>query len=145
MRLLVIDIDGTLCASPPVGAGGFDEWERLILAGGLEPIPGAAEALAVLLPRHDRTLLLTARSERLRVETRIWINRHFPALCRVPLSMRAEYDPRDPALTKWDRLSGLRGLDRMTLIDDDARMKIALLPGDSFVSAPDDYRAIVRR
>lgn len=57
----------------------------------------------------------------------------------APLVMRADIDPRHPALVRTSQLAALRDGARIVLVDDRWDSNMALRPGDDLVLVPRDW------
>lgn len=94
VRLVVVDLDQTIAASPPWQPGDpIDEWEARVLALGMDcpVVAGAKIGLRRILREHSAAsvAILTARHNRLRTVTVQWIARHFPVLDSAIVVMRS--------------------------------------------------------
>lgn len=140
--LLVLDFDGTLCASQSLdvlqrGAGWISRWERAAAVADFEVVPGALEALACVA--EVDVAIVTSRGESLRDMTRSWIARRLPGLSGAALSMRAAIDRRPSATSKVDRINRMRGNRRVVMVDNDRAMARACRLGDRFFLAPSQW------
>ncbi len=140
--LLCIDLDGTVVDASSVQAT-YADWHAAVLAGTLPPIREAQRALCPFrrvegeaVPAH-RTILATSRLDELRGATVAWLRRHFPALARLPLTMRAPDDKRPGWELKADAIRAARGASRVVLVDDDADAIKAVGAGDAYIHPRD--------
>lgn len=137
--LVVLDIDGTLAA--PLGINDLSEWRDQVKLGQVEPLAAAQAVVSELHPAAD-VVVSTSRPESLRIHTRRWLDAHFPRLAASPLLMRPDGDVQDGWAVKADHLRERRAGRRVLFVDDDAQVRAALMPGDSFVSAPDGWSKV---
>lgn len=136
--LAVLDLDGTLCDSPPVVGGDYAAWERAIAASPPPLVDGARPGVGAILGAGLEPIVLSARSERIRAATRVWIDAVFPGLRGVDINLRAPDDSRPSVLSKLERLEAYRRQreGRVLLVDDDPAMRHAVREGDVFALAP---------
>jgi hypothetical protein len=133
-RLLVLDFDGTICDSssmnkwlPEIVNGDHSVWYQKVANARFHPVRGALAGVRKLAKRSDNVIILTGRSELLRASTRKWINKWFPELRGVYISMRqAEDVSATNAQSKSMRLNHFLIADRwdeILVVDDDSAMR----------------------
>ena len=149
IALLVLDLDGTLIASPMVDGENWSAWEASLRASDLLPVPGAQEGVRRLLFQHPRAsfYLLTGRNDRLRSLTCAWVARHFPCLDGAIVSMRPDGSLLPSPECKGLRLKRIRDKypGRMLLVDDDPAMRGHLGPADIWAQAPDCWTELAEK
>ncbi len=144
--LVVLDIDGTLCAPPPVperrGALDFAAWTRRVAAAGadLPLVPGAAEGVARVVEARLPVALVTARRRSLEAATRAWLAAHLPALAAAPLRMRMNEMPARALRAAQLRTLHLEHDEPALLVLDDGPIDLEL-PGLRAFRAPEEWQA----
>lgn len=137
-RLLVVDFDLTLCATPVPANKGLAAWCRMVECAQQDfaPVWGSRQFVLQRLEHCSAALVLTARPARLRAVTTAWLREHMPELAAAPLSMRADNDHLPATESKAERLAVLRGAAAVEVIDDDGELYRYLQSGDVFHLAP---------
>ena len=144
--LVVLDIDGTLCASLAVperrGDLDFRAWERRIAAAGadLPLVHGAAAGVARVVEAGLPVALVTARRRTLEAATRTWLAAHLPALAAAPLRMRVCELPSKALRAAQLRTLHLEHEEPELLVLDDGPIEVEL-PGLRAFRAPAEWEA----